>query len=530
MKSKEETKVAIIGAGVNGLTCAAYLAKAGFQVTVFEKNQQAGGLCVNQTPFKNSAIKVSAVASYYGMLREEVAEELGLYERGLTPYLTDPIEIVLLKDRQYVYYPREGSADMQAEETTEEDKKGWVDFWTDIQRAAQIVYPHYLKPITAKEYLEALKQAGLDKIAETIYTGSLFDLADKYFQSPALKAVAATCTPGFANLVGSVFGCIHHGTASTLGNFGAWGQVKGGMGKITEAILQRATECGAKIKTGLGIKSINIEGESVGTIVSEDGQEHRFDLVIMSGDPYTLFEKLIDCELVPSGIRAYLAANRPRVSAAKLHYLLKKQVNFETLERIGHNHKGVLVIAPTPEAVKQASRAVPEGNLPEELMLTMAYPTLEDESIYGEEKNKDRHVLTVDVHYLPAQLKGKNGLRPWQKEDDETLSRAVLNTIEKYAPGFTEQVEESYIVSPGGLKSLFNNESLSCWHMPMSQDFLFENRALPTLPHYHTPFANLYLCGSGTFPGGNVTGANGHNLAKLLINAYSPALTPTSAK
>jgi len=136
----------------------------------------------------------------------------------------------------------------------------------------------------------------------------------------------------------------------------------------------------------------------------------------------------------------------------------------------------------------------------------------------------------VDVHYLPAQLKGTNGLRPWQKEDDEKLSEAVLNTIEKYAPGFKAQVEESYIVSPGGLKSLFNNESLSCWHMPMSQDFLFENRALPTLPHYHTPFANLYLCGSSTFPGGNVTGANGHNLAKLLINAYSPALTPTSAK
>lgn len=525
IKQDNKVKVAIIGGGVNGLTCAAYLAKENknFAVTVFEKNNQPGGLCVNETPFKSSKVKVSSVASYFGMLRQEVAEELALEKHGLRPYLTDPVEVVLLKNKQYAFYPREGSADMQVEELTEEDRKGWIDFWTDIQKAAEIVYPRYLKPISKAEYKTLLEEAGLAKIAETIYNKSLFDLTDKYFKCPAFKAVAATCTPGFANMPGSVFGCIHHGTASTLGIFGAWGQVKGGMGEVTRAIASAAQEAGAKIITGKAVKKLTTNCETIKNIEFADGSQESFDLIISACDLHTLFEKLLDAEMVPSGILAHLLANKAKVSAAKLHYLLDKKVDFETLAKIGHNHKGVLVIAPDKEAVERASKVVPNSQMPDSLMLTMAYPTLEDEEIYGQETDKTKHVLTVDVHYLPAYLKDEdspNKERPWQDSDDLALSQAVLETIEGYAPGFKAAVLESYVISPNKLKSAFNNDSLSCWHMPMSGDYLFEERALPTYPHYHTPFDNLYICGAGTYPGGNVTGANGRNLAKLLIQAY----------
>lgn len=533
-KEKNTVKVAIVGGGVNGLTCAVYLAKESksdgafhtFDVTVFEKNAQTGGLCVNETPFKSSKVRVSSVASYYGMLRQEVAEELELERHGLRPYLTDPVEVVLLKNKQYVFYPREGSADMQVEEITEEDKKGWITFWTDIQKAAEIVYPRYLKPINKSEYKSLLQEAGLDYIADTIYTKSLFDLTDNYFKCPAFKAVAATCTPGFANMPGSVFGCIHHGTASTLGIFGAWGQVKGGMGEVTNAIAKAAQEAGVKIITGKPVKKLTTNGESIKTLEFADGTQDSFDLVISSTDLHTLFEKLIDPDMVPSGIRAHLLANKPKVSAAKLHYLLKEKIDFETLGKIGHNHKGVLVIAPDKEAVERASKVVPNSQMPDSLMLTMAYPTLEDEEIYGEEKDKTKHVLTVDVHYLPAYLKDEKGKdRDWQDADDQALSAAVLDTIEDFAPGFKAAVLESYVISPNKIRRAFNNDSLSCWHMPMSGDYLFEERALPTYPHYHTPFDNLYICGAGTYPGGNVTGANGRNLAKLLVQAYAGTTT-----
>ncbi len=529
MKGVSETKVAIIGAGINGLVAAAYLGRAGFDVTVFEKNKQTGGLCVNEKPFANSDISVSSVASYFGMMRPEIAEELNLTELGMQPYLTDPVEIVLLPDGEYVSYPREGSAAMHVEGLTEADKKGWLEFWGDIQKAAAIVNPRYLKPINSDDYQKLLLEAGLDKIASTIFKGSLLDLAAMYFSADSFKAVAATCTPGFANLPGSVFGCIHHGTASTLGIFGAWGQVKGGMGKVTQAVEQSCKNNGVKILTDKAVKQLIIEGERVKQIETIDGQKHDFDIVICASDLHTLFLKLIEPEYVPSGIQAYLRANQPKVSAAKLHYLLKDLPELTTLKSIGHNHKGVLVIAPKVDQVIKASATVPKGILPKDLMLTMAFPTLEDELVYGAETDKKKQVLTVDVHFVPAYLQDKDNaqkLREWTETDDAHLSATVIDIISQYAPGFGELIIDSYIVSPNKLKSHFNNLSLSCWHMPMSQDFSFENRTLPTYPHYHTPFENLYICGAGTYPGGNVTGANGHNLARLLQNAYSLQAQP----
>jgi len=529
MKGIADTEVAIIGAGINGLTCAAYLARAGFKVVVFEKNAQVGGLCVNEKPFAGSDISVSSVASYFGMLRPEIAQDLGLEELGMEPYLTDPVEIVLLPNGEYVSYPREGSAAMNVHAMTEADKTGWLEFWGDIQKAAAIVNPRYLKPISAEEYLELLQKAGLDKIAKTIFTGSLLDLASMYFSADSFKAVAATCTPGFANMPGSVFGCIHHGTASTLGIFGAWGQVKGGMGKVTEAVAQACKNYGAKIMTNTPVKQLHISGERVQTLETMDGQKHKFDLVICASDLHTLFEKLIEPEYVPSGIQAYLKANLPKVSAAKLHYLLKKLPDLTTLKSIGHNHKGVLVIAPKLDAVINASATVPKGLIPQDLMLTMAFPTLEDALVYGAEADMNKQVLTVDVHYLPAYLQdadNEHKLREWTQKDDAQLSATVIDIVNQYAPGFSELIIDSYVVSPNKLKAHFNNLSLSCWHMPMTQDFSFESRTLPTYPHYHTPYENLYICGAGTYPGGNVTGANGHNLARLLQNAYSLQAQP----
>ncbi|MCA0313377.1 MAG: NAD(P)/FAD-dependent oxidoreductase [Candidatus Melainabacteria bacterium] len=519
-----KTTVAIIGGGVNGLTCAAYLAAAGYEVSLFEKRTKLGGLCVNETPFDKPGIdckiKVSSVACYYGMTRHEIAEELDLFNHGLSPYLTDPVEVVMLKGGQYVFYPREGSADMAVEETTEADRKGWIEFWTDVQKAAEVIYKAYTNPTTKEKVLEQLKSAGLEKIARHIFKGSLFDLTAEYFQSKALMAVAATCTPGFANQAGSVYGCIHHGTASTLGVFGAWGQVKGGMGKVSEALAAVAQQRGANLVANLGVEKLHVVEDKITKVQLSNGEIKQFDMVIAACDLHTLFEKLIETERVPSGILAHIKANRPHVSAAKLHFLLSGKAEFSTLSRIGHNHKGVLVIAPQPEEVVKASNLVPNGQMPQELMMTMAYPTLEDESIYGAESNRDLHVLTVDVHYLPAYLRREDGSkRDWSEEDDRQLQKQVADQIEEYAPGFKQLVKDCYVVSPYGLKKHFNNESVSCWHMPMTAEFIFEGRSLPTLPHYNTPFENLYTCGSGTYPGGNVTLANGHNLAKLLIKA-----------
>ncbi|MBP9090051.1 NAD(P)/FAD-dependent oxidoreductase [bacterium] len=528
--TKEALTIAIIGGGHNGLTAAAYLAAQGFSVEVFEKREAIGGLCVNEAPFTQSGtnVKVSSVASYFGMMRKEIMADLDLASYGLKPYLTDPVEIVLLDatdgQDQFSFTPRDGGeAKAEIASLTKGDQAGWQAFWADIQKAAALIYPRYLSPdLTQQEVVELLQKNGLDKIADHIFAGSLVDLLKLYVHSEGLMAVAATCTPGFANLVGSVFGCIHHGTAETKGEFGAWGQVLGGMGAITEALSKAAQANGATIHLGKAIKSLvvsNIDGaEKVSAIELVDGTTRQFDLVVVNADSYVLFEQLLTPTAATEEIRRYLKDNRPKVSAAKLHFLLKELPSFRTLTKIGHNHKGVIVMAPPLEAVKAASNEVPNGTMPDRLMLTMAFPTLEDASMKNSDNNRpNEQVLSVDVHYVPAQIAGC----AWSEKDDQILLESAINAIEVQCPEIRSLIIDSYVVSPRALANDFNLASLSCWHLPMTPEYLFEKRTLPGCAPYETPVKNLFLCGAGTYPGGNVTAANGHNLAKLLINRFS---------
>ncbi len=512
--------VAIVGAGHNGLTAAAYLAKAGYSVDVFEKRDTLGGLCVTEKPFAKfgSEVKVSTVASYFGMLRKEIFQELNLEEHGLKPYLTNPIEIVLLDGGQFSFTPREaGEGRSEIASLTDSDKEGWQRFWCDMQKAAAIIYPGYLDSSLTQKQVEALLlEAKLDKIAAHIFDGSLLDLLKLYVASEDLMAVAATCTPGFVNLVGSVFGCIHHGTAETAGEFGAWGQVYGGMGEITQALAKVAQVSGARLHTGCAVRSLANEGERITAIEFENGEKQSFDIVIANCDSYVLFEKLLSKQPATQTVRDYLSENRPKVSAAKLHFLLKAMPAFTTLKKIDHNHKGVIVVAPPLNAVKQASQTVPAGAMPERLMLTMAFPTLEDPSMAAQKADKNAsggHVLTVDVHYVPAKI-GENA---WSEKDDDVLLEMTIAAIEEQCPEIRQLIAHSYVVSPRVLAEVFNLASLSCWHLPMTPQYLFEKRSLPDCAPYETPFANLYICGAGTYPGGNVTAVNGHNLAKHLL-------------
>jgi phytoene dehydrogenase-like protein len=518
---KSASTIAIIGAGHNGLTAAAYLAEAGFDVEVFEKRDTTGGLCVTEQPFSasGSEVKVSSVASYFGMLRKEIIAELELEKYGLKPYLTNPIEIVLLDDGQFSFTPREGGeARVEINGLTDEDKAGWQKFWGDIQAAAALIYPRYLAPdLTQADVVALLRANNLQNVADNIFDGSLLDLLKLYVSSEQMMAVAATCTPGFANVVGSVFGCIHHGTAETIGEFGAWGQVKMGMGEITSALALKAKACGARIYTGRAVTKISTENDRVCRIDFADGSRKNFDLVLANCDSYVLFERLLEATPATLKVRQYLNDNRPKVSAAKLHFLLRSLPSLATLTRIDHNHKGVIVIAPPIEAVRKASATTPEGVMPERLMLTMAFPTLEDPGMQ-DAAAPDNHVLTVDVHYLPARINGKE----WSEADDQTLLEMTIKAIEEQCSEIRSLIKASFVVSPLALARTYNLASLSCWHMPMTPAYLFEKRSLPDCAPYETPVQNLYICGAGTYPGGNVTAANGHNAAKMIINQYTP--------
>lgn len=510
MTPDKPLSIGIVGAGHNGLVCATYLAAAGHQVTVFEARKKTGGLCVTEEVFEG--FRVSTVASYYGMLREEIAGDLKLADLGLQTYLSDPIEIVLLANGQYAYTPRAGGGSRyRIDGLTDADRSGWGRFWTDIQKAAAEIYPFYLRPAASCDRLqEVLRQAQLHNIADRLFDGCLLDLISGYLSNPALKAVASTCTPGFANQPGTIFGCMHHGTAKTNGQLGAWGFVKGGMGGITEAMTRAAAAAGVRFMLDCPIRQICIEDGTAGALETEKGRVIEFDCVISNADPWQTFGKLL--QDAPSGKEQFLMNERlerekPTVSAGKVHLALSRIPAFKVLDELQHNYQGVIVAAPSLDGILADSHAVPAGSMPRELMMTMSFPSAMDDTIAPPGK----HLLTIDIHYLPAHA----------NIQEAAILDKVLTDLEVHAFDIRDCVEDAYVVGPQRLQSDYRLSGASCWHLPMAPKYLADKRNFCGTQGHGTAWQRLYLCGAGTFPAGNVTGAPGYNCAQQILADYA---------
>lgn len=497
-------QVAIVGAGHNGLVCACYLAKAGFEVTIFEKREITGGLCVTEEVFPG--VQASTGAGYYGMFRPEIINDLGLMNFGLEPYLTNPVEIVLLPENQFLFTPRyEGSSRLEIKDLNDADLKGWGRFWQDISASAAILSDLHFKPeYTQEQICLLLNENNQSLVAEHIFDKSLLDLALNYFQNKTLLAAVCTTTVGFPTKNGSVFACLYLGTAQTLGERGAWGACKGGMGAITKALQKVAIERSVKIQTGVEVKSLIAEDDTVSGVILEDGTSHFFDIVISNADPAITFNKLLDKEKYQSSFD---------IAAGKAHFHLSELPRFSVLDQAGlrHNHACAFVIAPSLDSVISSSKTVPQGFMPDQLMITLDFPTVTDSTL----ANNGAHLMSLDYHFLPAFFNKVN----WDEQNKLDLYKKTVSAIEAHAPGFETLIKEWVISTPADLEKTFGLASKHCWHMPMTSDHLAEKRRFGKTA-YSTRLANLYLCGASTYPGGNVTGSPGHNCAKEIIEKY----------
>lgn len=517
-------KVGIIGGGHNGLVLAGYLAKDAHDVTIFEARAKVGGLCVNEEIFPGHTI--STVASYYGMFRPQIISDLELDHHGLSPYLTNPAEVVLLPDDKYLFTPRDGSESKHSVgDLYSDDLEGWQRFWTDLGKGSELIGPLYHKPKTTRqEVVDVLKKKHLDKVAENVFDGSLFALIDTYLDNDYFKAAAATCTPGFATNKGSVFGCMHHGTAETCGVKGAWGLVKGGMGMVSVALENSALANGVKIKTNSAVKKVRVEKGKATGLEFAGGHFEPFDVIVSSVDPLTTFTKLLPevLDATPDGdtdglslaaIRKHLTEKlqntSAKVSAGKVHFLLKRLPVFPILEKLSHNYAGIIVVAPAVRDIVADSKRVPAGQMPENLMMTMAFPTVTDDTLAPE----GEHHMNIDIHYLPVTNEGKR----WNDTSKEIILKAVIENLKRHAPDIEECILDSYVVSPEDLRQRFGVGSALCWQLPMTSEYLFEKRVMPGCDPYRTPISNVYLCGAGSYAGGNVTGVAGYNCAQVLL-------------
>lgn len=520
----------IVGGGHNGLVCAAYLAKAGLKVMVLERRGVAGGAAVTEEfhpGFRNS------VASYtVSLLNPKVILDLELPRHGLRIVERQVSNFLPLPDGRYL---KTGGGKTQSEVAkfsvrdadrldayhAQLDALAGVLRETVLQTPPNVVEGNPLGMIRelarAGTFANRLRKLGLDhqRALLDIFTASAGDFLDGWFESDPIKAVygfdgvvgnyASPYTPGSAYVL------LHHCFGEVNGKKGVWGHAIGGMGAITQAMTKSAAEYGAEIRLSSPVREIVIEKGRAVAAVTDSGEVFRGRAIVSNLNPKLLFLKLIAPAALPKTFRTHIERWRCGSGTFRMNVALSELPDFPALpgKSLAEHHTAGIILAPDLRYMEQAyfdARAHGWSNRP---IVELVISSTLDNSLAPE----GRHVASLFCQHVAPELPdGKS----WDAHREE-VADLMIETVNSYAPNFKASVIARQIFSPLDLERTFGLVGGDIFHGKLDLGQMFSAR--PALGHadYRAPVPGLYMCGSGTHPGGGVTGAPGHNAANEIV-------------
>ncbi|WP_376795721.1 phytoene desaturase family protein [Thermogemmatispora sp.] len=512
----------IIGAGHNGLVAAGYLARAGKRVLVLEQRDRVGGACTLEEPFPG--FSVSPCAYVVSLLRPEIIRDLELARYGFEAYVKDPQMFVPFPDGSYLFI--RASSELTAEgirRFSPRDAAAYPRFLRFFERASEILTPLLLEEPPSLAELAARFRGPDEEIYSWLMFGNLYDLLAEYFESDQVRAAFAgqgvigsfigPKTPG------SVYVMWHHMFGEVNGQRGLWGYVRGGMGRISFALAASARAHGAIIRLQAPVASILIHNGRAEGVRLENGEELRARAVLSNADPKRTFLQLCaDAGLDPVFL-ARLKRFRTESPVIKINLALKELPSFTCLpgSAPGLQHAGSCEISPTPDWVQQAYEEALRGELSRRPYIEAYMQSATDPSLTPPGK----HLISLFCQYAPYHLKE----RAWSEEVKEEMAERVIATMSEFAPNFADAIIDRQVLSPLDIEARYGMTEGHIFHGEITPDQLFGQRPTPECARYRTPIAGLYLCGSGTHPGGGVMGAPGHNAAMALLRDWGESST-----
>jgi len=525
--------VLIVGGGHNGLVCAAYLAGAGLKVTVLERRHVVGGAAVTEEfhpGFRNS------VASYtVSLLHPKIIRDLKLHEHGLRIVERELANFLPTEDGRYLAIGGERTHEEVAKFSRKDAERldayaQRLETIADLLREIVLETPPNMVEgglrTALPEWLSALKLsrrfAQLDMKMRrellSLFAGSAGDYLDAWFESDPIKAVF-----GFDSIVGnyaspytpgSAYVLLHHVFGEVNGKKGAWGHAIGGMGAITQAMAKAASSRGADIRVNSGVREILIEnGRAVGA-VTEAGEVFRATAVVSNLNPKLLYLQLIDSAALDPAFRERIAQWRCGSGTFRMNVALSELPSFTCLpgtERAAHHTAGI-IIAPTLRYMERAYFDAREHGWSRRPIVEMLIPSTLDPTLAP----PGQHVASLFCQHVAPQL--PNGAS-WD-EHREAVADLMIETVNAYAPNFKASVLGRQILSPLDLERTFGLVGGDIFHGALTLDQLFFARPMLGYANYRGPLPGLYMCGSGTHPGGGVTGAPGHNAAREILKDF----------
>ena len=522
------TNAIIIGGGHNGLVCAFYLARAGLKVTVLERRHVVGGAAVTEEfypGFRNS------VASYtVSLLNPKVIADLDLHGHGLKIVHRKLANFLPLNDRDYLAV---GGPNMKREvaKFSNHDVEAYDRYHERIEALADVLRdlilvtpPNVVEGSWFGVIPELLKSASLGKKFASlpmavrrdllaIFARSAGDYLDGWFEGDAIKAIY-----GFDGVVGNyaspympgtAYVLLHHVFGEVLGVRGAWGHAIGGMGAITQAMASAARAQGVDIRTDVAVREVVVEGGYAVAVVTDKGEKLIADVIASNLNPKLLFGRMVDSAHMPADFNDRIRTYRCGSGTFRMNVALSELPKFTCKPDAGDHMTSGIVIAPSLRYMETAYNDARSHGWSKEPIVEMLIPSTLDDSLAP----KGQHVASLFCQHVAPEL--PNG-HSWDNHRDE-VADLMIATVDKYAPGFKASVLGRQALTPLDLERTFGLVGGDIMHGALSLDQLFSAR--PVLGHgnYRSPVKGLYMCGSGTHPGGGVTGAPGHNAAREIL-------------
>jgi len=518
----------VIGGGHNGLTAAAYLARAGRKVLVLERRHLVGGAAVTEEVF--AGFRFSVCSYVVSLLRPEIIRDLDLPRHGLEILPLDgtftpmPNGDYLWRVNDHAKTQREIRRHSKLDaEAYDEYGKAMVEMARFVKPILDMTPPDPLT-LDPRQLMKVLflgrrfrNLADADRYNQVqLMTMSASDFLDQWFETDVLKATMAA-----SGIIGTFLGVRSPGTAYVLlhhymgeidGAFRSWGFARGGTGAISNAIASAAQEAGVEIRTEASVAHIKIRGGDATGVVLANGDELSADLVVSSVDPHLTFLKFIDANELPGDFLEDVRRYKFRGSSGKVNLALDALPDFTCRPGPGPHLRGAISISPSIDYMERAYDQAKYGEFSRRPYIDMVIPTLTDPSVAPPGK----HILSCFVQYAPYKLKAGT----WD-DQREAFGDTVIDTIAEHAPNIRDIILHRQVLTPLDLERDFGLTEGNIFQGELTLEQLFFARPVPGWAQYNTPIRNLWMCGSATHPGGGIMGAPGRNAALRILGRHA---------
>ncbi len=514
----------VVGGGHNGLTCGAYLAKAGLKVLVLERRHIVGGAAVTEE--FSPGFRAPTFSYILGSMNPKVIDDLELDRFGLE-FLSIGNVITPLEGGDYfMTSPVMEETQAQISRFSKKDARAFPEFFAHLEEIIEFLKRIVLEtpPDPNRTDLRGLVdmakfawryrhfRKAINKMVDVL-TMSSYDFVDRWFESDVVKSKFC-----YWASIGSNLGPHSPGTAVIIPQMmtGSHGlsMARGGMGAVSDAIAASGTNHGMEIRTDAPVAGIlTDQGRAVGVRL-ENGDTYSARIVASNLDVKTTFQKLVNPEELPEDFSRDVSQFRVSSTSFKVNVAVERPPQYAGFDSAtaGLKYPAYANIAPSVEYLERAYDDVKYGWYSSRPLMAPLTVSLIDDSFAPQGK----HVVSIWGAHAPFALKDAS----WGDERDN-FSANVLAVMDEFAPGFSSDVIDLQTLLPADIERIVGMPGGNVSHGEISLDQMFFKRPVPGYADYRSPVGGLYQCGSSTHPGGSVTGVPGHNAAREVLKDWS---------